>query len=98
MLAVLAAPFGRIAAAEATIIGHHAPMATAGHCQDMPSPDQKQSDKAAIDCMIACAAVATADGASPVMPAPVADAPAAVPLTLFSGLHPEADPPPPRFS
>ena len=77
---------------------HHAPMATTGHCQDMPSPDHKKADKAAIDCMIACAAVASAEGVSPSVPVSVADAPVSVLLPLVSGLHPEADPPPPRFS
>ena len=98
LLALLAAPFGRIAAAEAMTAGHHPPMAMTGHCEDMPSPQQDKTDKTAIDCMIACAAMATEDACGTTVRAPLVAGPIAGALPVFFGLHPEADPPPPRFS
>ena len=78
----------------------------AGHCADMPAPrrgstrgaPQQGDERKAVDCMIACAAMATAP-APFVAPAPPAAAlPGAPFLSSLTGLRPEADPPPPRFS
>jgi hypothetical protein len=103
--ALLLAPLGRIGIAQAMA----APSATGmtmAHCAGMPAPapghHQKapgpQGERMAVDCMIACAAMTTA-------PAPcVTPPPAAVALptvaiqSSLSGIQPEADPPPPRFS
>lgn len=96
LLALLVAPFGRIGVAEAASSPHHgAPMVMAGHCEEMPSQDDAKPGKA-IDCMIACAAIAPA--AAPFVRAQevTVDAPAPLPLFSFTGIQPEAEPPPPR--
>ncbi|MBX3560357.1 MAG: hypothetical protein KF780_00945 [Sphingomonas sp.] len=103
IFALLVAPFGRIGMAEAAATLHHAaPMAMAGHCEDMAAPDHGptgKAGKAAIDCMIACAAVAP----MPLSQIALMIVPAAMPgdggaPAAFDGLHPGADPPPPRFA
>lgn len=96
LIALLAAPFGRIAAAEATTAPHGAAMAMAGgHCDTMPKSDSGGPDRS-IDCMIACAMLAHSGGTALRMPAPGAPAPLGLARAGLSGLHPEADPPPPR--
>ena len=79
--------------------GLHQPMA--GHCAGMSLPqDHKSGGKANLElcCQLACAIVAP-------MPAPLREtlaAPAPAPafplLSLRSGLHPGAEPPPPKAS
>jgi hypothetical protein len=97
LIALLAAPFGRMAAAEA--MPDHSAMAMAGgHCDTMPASGTGESDDRSIDCMIACAAMATAEPPSLSPPPAAAAAPAARLLAAPGGLHPEADPPPPRRS
>lgn len=98
LLALVFAPFGRIAAAEAMAMPHHQPIAMAGHCENMPAPDDGDRDKVAIDCMIACAVMAAADGPMVEAMAAPASRPARIEHPAFAGLHPEADPPPPRIS
>lgn len=97
-LALLVAPFGRMGMAEAAMPRHAAPMAMSGHCADMPAPEPGKPSKSAIDCMIACAAVATESAVdlAYAMPDPVT----AVSRPLFSlhGVQPEATDPPPRHS
>ena len=110
LAALLLAPVGRMGIAQAMAVPAEAPAAMAGHCADMPAaaparpaghhqqaPPQGDAEKA-VDCMVACAAMASAP-APLVTPAPLADPLPDAPL-LFSltGLRPEADPPPPRFS
>ena len=95
----MVAPFGRMAAAEAMALPHQPAAMTAGHCAEMPMPDSDGSDrphKMTIDCLSACAAMATLD--SPLVPGLVGTAaPQVAPIPLLSdGLHPQADPPPPR--
>ena len=98
LLVLLAAPFGRMAAAEAMTMPQHAQMAMAGgHCDTMPAPEPGDADRS-IDCMIACAMLAHADGPSLQAPLPTASAPLRRVPAGLSGLHPEADPPPPRRS
>ena len=94
LAALVLAPFGRLGMAQAT--PHHAPMAMNAHCAGQPMPDQGKSHKMAVDCMIACAAMAAA--AAPFMPPPplLRAAPSATPASLLAGIRPEADPPPPR--
>ena len=107
---MLLAPLGRTGMAQAMAVPATAG-AMAGHCAEMPAaaPAHHQGtphhqapaqdgEKMAVDCMIACAAMAAA-------PEPfVAPPPGAValPVTTFlsslTGIRPEADPPPPRFS
>lgn len=96
LLALALAPFGRMAAAEAKAMPHHAPAAMSGHCAGQPEPDQDRQP--AIDCMIACAAMAPA--AMPAfVPPPVAHAePTSGPALILAGILPEAEPPPPRPS
>lgn len=104
LLALMLAPLGRMGMAEAYATPHHgaemAPgMGMAGHCADMPMPAPDKPAKTAIDCAIACAAVAALDVVAPLpfVPARAAPQPPLSP-TNFAGIHPEADPPPPRFS
>ena len=110
LAAMLLAPLGRIGIAQAMAMP--APgAAMMGHCADMPAaapahhqgdrhqnPPQKDGERMAVDCMIACAAMAPAP-APLVAPPPVAAfVPGATILTSLTGIRPEADPPPPRFS
>ena len=101
LLALLVAPFGRISAAEAMMMPQQPMAAISGHCDDMPAPAQPHGDrthKASIDCLVACAAMATADDVPLVRNFALVSLPALFVLPLFSGLHPESDPPPPRLS
>ena len=98
LVALLFSPFGRAAAAEAMAMPDHMAAAMAGHCDDSPEPAGHRSDKAGVDCLVACAVMTP-----PAVPALAAEppqrlVPAASPLPAFSGLNPGADPPPPRFS
>ena len=98
LLALIVAPFGRVAAAEAMMTSHQ-PAAMSGHCQDMPAPEPAdRTGKSSIDCLVACAAISTAEtfvlGAKAVAASPQDG----LLLPVFAGLHPEAEPPPPRFS
>lgn len=96
LIALFTAPFGRIAAAEAMTTPHGAAMAMAGgHCDTMPKPESGGADRS-IDCMIACAMLAHPGSAALHIPPPGASAPLSVARAGLSGLHPEADPPPPR--
>lgn len=98
LIALLAAPFGRMAAAEAMTMPHHAPAAmTGGHCDTMPAPAPGDSDRS-IDCMIACAMLAHLEAPDLPAPLPAVSAPTALVPAGLAGLHPEADPPPPRRS
>lgn len=99
LLALIVAPFGRVAAAEAMATGHQPAAAMAGHCQDMPAPEPgARSGKSSIDCLVACAAIATAEAfvlaGQSFAPSPQDG----FVLPGFAGLHPEAEPPPPRLS
>ena len=101
LLALLFAPFGRIAAAEAMMMPQQPMAAMSGHCDEMPAPALPHGDrthKASIDCLVACAAMATAEDVSLAQSFAVVSLPARFALPEFSGLHPEADPPPPRLS
>lgn len=101
LLALLVAPFGRMAAAEAMAAPHHSsPTAMAGHCSDMPAPDRAPEDRGAmtIDCLVACATIAAPDAPELAAVEPLAVSPAHLLLTAFVGIHPEAEPPPPRRS
>ena len=102
LLALLVAPF-RMAAHEAMAApaaqagAHHmsADMAVPCGSEGMPS---KQRHGASIDCTIACSVVATEAAETEVHPICTV-APSAAPLAVaLHGLHPESDPPPPRFA
>ncbi len=98
LLAMIVAPFGRVAAAEAMSTAHQ-PAAMAGHCQDMPAPDEDRgSGQSEIDCLVACAAIAAPEAVALAGRVPTAAPRAGSLPRVFAGLHPEADPPPPRFS
>lgn len=97
IFALLVAPFGRAAAAEAMATPHHAPKAMSGHCDPMPASGQGEKDKS-IDCMTTCAAMAPAEAPPLQTRLPTATVPVSRVFAACSGLHPEADPPPPRFS
>lgn len=98
LLAFVVAPFGRIGIAQAMAMPHQMTPAMAAHCAGQPIPDQDKDEGVAIDCMIACAAMAPPLASFPAPPPEAAPAPAAVPLSLRPGLDPGADPPPPRIS
>ena len=97
LVALAVSPFGRMAAAEAMAVPDHRLTTAAGHCDEQPTPEDR-TDPAGIDCLVACAAMAaTAEVAIPAAPA-AASEPQATILPDFIGLHPEAEPPPPRIS
>ena len=101
LLALLVAPFGRIAAAEAMTMAHQPAAAMSGHCDDMPAPRQDPGEpihKASIDCLIACTAIATVEDNVLAGSCAAVALPVGFSLPIFSGLHPEAEPPPPRLS
>ena len=109
LAAMLLAPLGRIAISQAMAAPAGAQMA--GHCAGMPAaaPSHHQGghhqkaparngEGVAVDCMIACAAMATApEPFIPPAPVQVAQVGATI-LSSLTGIQPEADPPPPRFS
>ena len=99
LVALLLAPFGRMAAAEASAMPHHGDRAAAasGHCDGMPAQGEGRPDRA-IDCMIACAALASAEAPTAAAAPALAPMPEPAAARQFSGIDPEADPPPPRFS
>jgi hypothetical protein len=98
LAAMLFAPMGRIGMAEA-MAGHCADVPAAasqhggGHAPEAPAEERKGM---AIDCMIACAAMAPAPVPF-VAPAPLAlTVPDAPLLSSLAGIRPEAATPPPR--
>ncbi len=98
LAALVLAPFGRMGIAEAKAMPHHMPDATASHCAGQPMPDGDEGGRMAVDCMIACAAMAPAAALPSAPPAAREAAPAAGPNFILAGIRPEADPPPPRPS
>lgn len=100
LLAVmLLAPMGRIGMAQA-MAGHCAETPSAapahhngGHQQPAPRDNKSQ---AAIDCMIACAAMAPAPAPSVVPQARATAAPDTPLPASLTGIRPEAATPPPR--
>lgn len=104
LAAMLLAPLGRLGVAQAMAAPAGMNMA---HCAEMPAPaaghhrkaPAPSGEKMAVDCMIACAAMAAAPApfiAPP--PPPAAARPASLFLSSLTGIQPEADPPPPRIS
>ena len=91
--AAMAMPAGAPAAAD-----HHTDaVASAHHCGGTDQPD-KERPVSGIDCTIACSAVSSAESdivARPILAAPV---PQIALASSLHGLHPESDPPPPRFA
>ena len=110
LAALLLAPLGRIGIAQAMAAPAGAgPMA--GHCAEMPAAapahhgsghHQKAPDRdgeaMAVDCMIACAAMAVAPDPFVAPPPGAVAVPSLSFLPGLTGIRPEADPPPPRFS
>lgn len=106
ILAMLFAPLGMMgghaamampAQATQAAMDHGAMMDPGGHCADREKQSHDRKG-ASIDCMIACSAMPTAElrvEDRPSMPAIVEPA---APANGLRGLHPESDPPPPRFS
>jgi hypothetical protein len=88
------APFGRLGLAHA----HAAPAAMAAHCAGNAAPISDRSESQAVNCMIACAAMAPVSAILPAPPAAARSQPVAMPLFLRAGLTPGAEPPPPRLS
>jgi len=104
LAAMLLAPLGRVGVAQALAapaaagmtMAHCAGMPAApAHHRKMPAPD---GEKMAVDCMIACAAMAPAPAPFVVPPVAVVALPTTSFLQSLVGIHPEADPPPPRIS
>ena len=97
LLALLIAPFGRMAAAEAA--PHHGAPAMAEHCEQAAPGDEAPDDaQKAIDCMTACAAVAAPSAPPLEVPRRASEQPVAARAFGLVGLQPERDPPPPRLS
>jgi hypothetical protein len=97
LAALMLAPAGRIGVAGAAA----APTAAPGHCADMPShePAPAGPEGMVVDCMIACAALA-AMPASFAVPMPMATNPSPIAASFadLTGISPEAELRPPRFS
>ena len=91
LFALLATPFGHMKAS-----AHGGAQAMANPCHGN-APASGKADRKAIDCAIACAAIAPAE------PAPVrrivspAAGPAPAALPAFPGIRLTKDPPPPRL-
>lgn len=101
LVALVVAPFGHMAAAEAMTPSHHSAMATPAHCPEMPAPAPHKgdrTDKAMIDCQAACAAMATLQAPDLPVPPAATSSRVTLPIPLFAGLQPEAETPPPRHS
>ena len=98
LLALLFAPFGRVAAAQAVATPNQGAAVMAGHCNEIPVAPEPKSDEMAVDCMIACAVVAAPAAPSLASPPAAQTIHAAGVPGRFIGLHPESDPPPPRLS
>ncbi|HEV2816863.1 MAG TPA: hypothetical protein VGW40_06540 [Allosphingosinicella sp.] len=96
LAALLVAPLGRIGISQAMAAPDHAAMAS--HCAGQPLPDADRHHKMGVDCLIACAAMASVPATLFVPPVAVEAAVAAAPLPRLAGIRPEADPPPPRFA
>jgi hypothetical protein len=94
LLALTLAPFGRIGASQA-MAGPGA-MAMPAHCAGQPMPDGDKGHRMAVDCMIACAAMAPAPASFTLPLPPLAAAPVPLLMSHLAGIRPEADPPPPR--
>lgn len=95
LAALVLAPLGRLGIAQA-MATHHSPSAMTSHCGGQPLPSRDRHHRMAIDCMIACAAMAPVPAALFVPPVAVEAAVAASPSPQLAGIRPEADPPPPR--
>lgn len=96
---MLIAPFGRIGMAQAAAAPAHAEMAQMPHCAGEPAPDDPRPKRHAVDCMMACAAVApAADAVMVVAPPPRAPVHARILATTATGRGTEADLRPPRRS
>ena len=105
LAALMLAPLGRLGVAQAMAATPAAGMAIA-HCADMPAPasghHQKMpapdGERAMVNCMAACAAMAPPPALVVAPPPPAAALPVLSFLASLSGIQPEADPPPPRIS
>jgi hypothetical protein len=105
ILAMLVAPLGMMGGHAAMAMpvsaqpamDHMAAMSPGGSCADMDKQPEDQSGPG-IDCMIACSAVPSAEGGIAGHPLAAADVQPPPPSEAASGLHPESDPPPPRFA
>jgi hypothetical protein len=88
---LILSPFGRMGAAHGTEM--------AGHCAGAPAPHHGKGQQDAVDCTIACAAIAPTPAALDLAPPDVAQVSHPVrPDSFHAGLHTGADPPPPRLA
>lgn len=96
LLALALAPFGRMGAAEAQPMPHQAAMQMPAHCPEPPPAGGRDHEGMAIDCTIACAAMAPAAEPFAIPPLAALGLPVPIPAAHRAGIRPEADPPPPR--
>ena len=101
LLALLLAPLGMVRAhaamaipADASASAHHG---GADPCGGMDRPAGQQPSSG-IDCGIACSAMPSGDSEIAAHPMVAAAVPTALLAADLHGLHPESDPPPPRFA
>lgn len=88
---LLVSPFGRIGLGAADAMG------LGGHCAGAPMSHPGKAQPAAVDCAIACAAIAPTAGVADLTPPRLARTDhAAMKQPMRTGLHTGADPPPPR--
>lgn len=86
-------------AASASMADHMAAATPIGHCADMAGQEDKGGAPAPnIDCLIACSALPTLAFEVQVHPVFASFVEPAALVAALHGLHPESDPPPPRFS
>ena len=85
--------------ASSAAMADHMSATPTGHCADMSGEQDKSAPTGpSIDCMIACAAMPAADFSVAVHPLFVAFIEPARLTGALHGLHPESDPPPPRYT
>jgi hypothetical protein len=70
----------------------------AAHCGGALMPPGDKSHRMTVDCTISCAAMAIAPGGFDLPPPALAPAPVGRIAAFPPGIHPGADPPPPRLA
>lgn len=86
-------------APSASAMEHKQAATPAGHCADMNTDrDTGDQSRVDIDCMIACSAIPAADFEVETHAMAAAFLEPGRLVSALHGLHPESDPPPPRFS
>jgi hypothetical protein len=104
LIALILAPIGMmsghaaIAMSAVSAGAHHMDeMASPDHCAGMDQPS-KNSSQTSVDCTFACSVLPAAETEIGAHPLAASSAPYARPNQAVHSLHPESDPPPPRYA